>query len=361
MRVPWKIRNATRLTRNSLAFVHSKAAAALRPHTDGKRIVFCCNFHGTSGATIAIARIADLLAEKYAVSFVAGPFSDYNAMLGKAVTIVSPHALRQQPYELYVCDGHMDLSFFAWLAERGKPSLLTIHGVLRKENKLEKVHLATRSHLVSEVQFMHHEVERSRYFVIPNYCEPIGKKRRSGNVGIVGRLDDPKKNVPAALEIARLSAAAEIHLWGGADSHSPDGRVNYHAWTRDKNRIYDSFDVLVSMSEEESMGLTVIEAMSCGIPCVLADIPGFQIYRDCPGVALVPLGERDAAVEWVDRFLDSRAELAPALVDHWDAHYSARAVAEKWFREIEALTVDAAGPLPDRSAADIEKALQPRP
>lgn len=341
MHVPWKVRNAARLTRNSLAFAQHKAGAALR-RSQGKKVVFCCNFHGTSGATIAIARIADLLASRYAVSFVAGPSSDYNAMLGTAVTLVSPRALQEEAFDLYVCDGHMDESFFSWLAAHERLCLLTIHGVLRRDNKLEKVHLATRSHLVSEIQFMHHEVDRSRYFVIPNYCERIVKKRRTRNVGIVGRLDDPKKNVAAALEVARRSSAAAIHLWGGVDSHSPDGRVNVHAWSRDKNRIYDSFDVLVSMSEEESMGLTVIEAMSCGIPCVLADIPGFRIYRGCPGVALVPLHDRDAAVEWVDRFLDARAELEPALVAHWQAHYSPDAVAAQWFREVEALTAHAA-------------------
>lgn len=338
MRVPWKITNAFRLMRNVLAYIQSKIAVKFKAIPDGKEIVFCCDFHGTTGATIAISGIANLLADKYRVSFVAGPFSDYNAMLGKGVMIVPSRCLEEKEFNLYVCDGHMGLSFFKWLAEHGKRSLLTIHGVLRKENKLEKVYLATKSHLVGEVQFVHHEVDKSRYFVIPNYCEKIRKKNHTNNVGIVGRLDDPNKNVSAALAIARLSDAREIHLWGGVDTRTSDAREKYHAWTRDKNRIYDSFDVLISMSKEESMGLTVIEAMSCGIPCVLADIPGFQVYKDCPGVALVPLGELNVAIQQVNDFLKTQPELKSRLVEYWEERYSQRAVAEKWYMEIEALT-----------------------
>ncbi len=324
--------------RNGLAFMQNRMASLSRTRTAGKTIIFCCNFHGTTGATIAIARIANLLADRYSVSFAAGPFSDYNAMLERKVAIVSPGALERHEYDLYVCDGQVDLSFFSWLAERNRKSLLTIHGVLGKANRLEKVHLASKSHLVGEVQFMHHEVDPSRYFVIPNYCEKITRMRHAGNVGIVGRLDDPNKNVPEALAIAKLSGATEIHLWGGVESFAPQDRVTYHAWTRNKNRIYDSFDVLISMSREESMGLTVIEAMSCGIPCVLADIPGYRVYRDCPGVALVAPGDREGAVEQVNRFLKTQTELEAGLVEYWNRHYSRGAVAETWFREIDALT-----------------------
>lgn len=337
MRVPWKIKNAFRLARNFIFYLQHGIAGLFRSAGTRKRIVFTCGFHGVTGATIAIGRIANLLASKYHVSFVAGPFSDFNPMLGRSVAIVRQGALSKHEYDLYVCDGHSDLPFFAWLAEHNKKSLLTIHGVLRKENTLEKVHLASKSHLVSETQFMHHEVHESRYFVIPNYCEKIVKKSLTHNVGIVGRVDDPNKNVAEALAIAKLSDAAEIHLWGGTETLSNDGRVKYHAWANSKNKIYDSFDVLISMSKEESMGMTIIEAMSCGIPCILADIPGFQIYRNCPGVAIVPRGDLNAAVESVNRFLSMKSELKDGLVDCWEKNYSERAVAERWFREIEVL------------------------
>lgn len=337
MRVPWKLRHAARLMRNGLGYAQNTLAGLVRRRVPGNRIVFCCNFHGTTGATIAIARIANLLADRYRVSFAAGPFSDYNSMLGKNVAIVPRGSLQAHEYDLYVCDGEMDLSFFSWLAEHHRKSLLTIHGVLRRENRLEKVHLASKSHLVGAVQFMHHRVDPSRYFIIPNYCERIAKTRHGRNVGIVGRLDDPNKNVAEALSIAKQSDAAEIHLWGGVESRAARDRVSCHAWTRNKNRIYDSFDVLVSMSREESMGLTVIEAMSCGIPCVVADIPGFRVYRDCPGVALVAPGDREEAVRQVNRFLNTQPELEPGLIEYWNRHYSRNAVAETWFREIEAL------------------------
>ncbi|MHB1332213.1 MAG: glycosyltransferase [Sulfuriferula sp.] len=317
--------------------MQNKIARFFRVESDRNRIVFSCDFHGITGSTIAIAGIANLLAAKYRVDFVADIFSNFNPMLRKEVVIISPEDMDKNRYDLYVCDGHTDLPLFYRLAEQNKKCLISIHGILRKENNLEKVYLATKSHLVSEAQFMHHEVEKSRYFVIPNYCGKIGKTSRTYNVGIVGRVDDLNKNVAEALVIAKLSDASETHLWGGAETKRDDNRVVYHAWSRDKNRVYDSFDVLISMSREESMGLTVIEAMSCGIPCVLSDIPGFRIYKNCPGIALVPIGNRGEAVEYINRFLKTKSQLKADMIEYWDRNYSERAVAEMWFKEIEAL------------------------
>lgn len=258
-------------------------------------------------------------------------------MLGKGVVVVSPRCLDKNEYDLYICDGHTNLPFCYMLVEKNKKFIISYHGIIRRENNLKKVYLATKSHLVSEVQFTNHDVEKSRYFVIPNYCEKIGKTKVTNNVGIVGRIDDPKKNVAEALSIAKLSDASEIHLWGGVESKPADGRIRYHSWSRNKEKIYNSFDVLISMSKEESMGLTVIEAMSCGIPCVLADIPGFQIYKGCPGIALVAFGDWDEAVKTVNDFLKEKSKLKAGLVEHWDKNYSEKAVSARWFREIEAL------------------------
>ena len=337
MRIPWKVRNALRLIVNFLCFMQNKIAHLLKVEADRNRIVFSCDFHGITGATISIARIANLLAKKYHVDFVAGPFSNFNQMLRNEVVIISHEGMDKGQYDLYVCDGHTNLPFFYRLAEQHKKCLISIHGILRKENTLEKVYLATKSHLVSEIQFMHHKVEKLHYFVIPNYCEKIGKTIQTYNVGIVGRVDDPNKNVAEALAIVKLSDANETHIWGGSESRRDDNKVVYHAWSRDKNKIYDSFDVLVSMSKEESMGLTVIEAMSCGIPCVLADISGFRIYKNCPGIALVQMGNWDEAVKYINLFLKTKSEYKADMIEYWYRNYSERAIAEMWFKEIEAI------------------------
>lgn len=337
MKIPWKVRNSVRLFKNIVYFVKNHISASHSVASNNKSIVFNCAFQGVTGATIAIARTTNLLAKRYRVNFVAGLLSDYNPMLSNNVLLVSIEQLAVKNYDLFVCDGHTDLATFEQLAARGQKCLVTYHGVQRKDNNLRKVYLASKAHLVGEVQFMHHRVDPTRYFVIPNYCEPIIKYKLTNNVGIVGRVDDPNKNVAEALKLARQSSASEIHVWGNADSVKLDDRVTYHAWDGNKTRIYNSFDVLISMSIEESMGMTVIEAMSCGIPCVLSDIPGFQIYRDCPGVALVPLGQIDEAVAWIDRFLLIKGELKVPMFEYWQQHYSESVIASRWFEEIDAL------------------------
>ncbi len=47
-------------------------------------------------------------------------------------------------------------------------------------------------------------------------------------------------------------------------------------------RIYNSFDIFLSLPFGEGFGLTALEAMSCGIPCVLSDWSGYSSWTaDC--------------------------------------------------------------------------------
>jgi hypothetical protein len=52
----------------------------------------------------------------------------------------------------------------------------------------------------------------------------------------------------------------------------------------------------------------------------------------------VPLGELNVAIQQVNDFLKTQPELKSRLVEYWEERYSQRAVAEKWYMEIEALT-----------------------
>lgn len=77
--------------------------------------------------------------------------------------------------------------------------------------------------------------------------------------------------------------------------------------------------------------------MSCGTTLVVADIPGFRIYKNRPGIALVPMGNRDEVVKYINRFLKTKSQLKADMIEYWNRNYSERAVAEMWFKEIEAL------------------------
>ena len=91
----------------------------------------------------------------------------------------------------------------------------------------------------------------------------IIKTKKTNNVGIVGRLKEPTKNI-GGTEIALKSNANKLHLWGSDKIKSDNSRVIVHSWEKNKIKIYNSFDILINMSyfKEESFGRVIIEALS---------------------------------------------------------------------------------------------------
>jgi len=297
-------------------------------------ICFLCGFHGITGATISIARLANLLAERYSVRFVASATSDFNRLVGRGVELVREP---DKGAELFVVDGHVPLTQIRTLRESNKKVLITAHGIFPSDLKLEKIASATATHLVGIIQLVHHRNVVGEYFVIPNYCDQLPIRRSAGSVGIVGRVLDKRKNVVGAVAAALRSKARRIHVWGGEGPEHTSRRVKYHPWNFRSARIYRSFAVLLSLSLEESFGLTVIEAMSAGIPCVLSDISAFRQFADCPGVAIVNPDDLDAVAAQLNQFLDQHEKLAPLLVDYWRKRYSREVVSKLWYEELDKL------------------------
>jgi len=81
-------------------------------------------------------------------------------------------------------------------------------------------------------------------------------------------------------------------------------------------------DVFLSASQTESFGLSMLEAMSCGVPCVSTDVGGVREVLGATG-ALVPLGDFEALARAALGFLRD-----PAAHREASAAARARAVAE---------------------------------
>lgn len=346
MRIPWKVRRAVSLVSNVLHYAHNRVYHLFRGgRQPGPQILFVCDtFNGITGGVIAVAAIANLLSRYYSVSFVSQPYRNLNTLLRRAVRIVPED---KGDNDVYICPGAVGARYIQSLVASGKIVVMTTHSILAKENTLKTIQAASKTHFVNQVQLTHHRIAREDYFIIPNYCEKIKKQRTTRSVGIVGRITDPKKNVNAALKIATMSSAKQIHLWGANESMQIDSRVVVHAWTQNRKKIYSSFDVLISMSSEESFGLTVIEAMSAGIPCVLSDIPAYRQFADCPGVRIVSTSDPTAAARQVDHLLDRAADLSERLIEYWKARYSEDVVGAQWHRELNALIAMQPGPVLD--------------
>jgi len=65
----------------------------------------------------------------------------------------------------------------------------------------------------------------------------------------------------------------------------PPANVTFTGWVDDKPGAFGAGDVFFFPTKEENQGIVVLEAMACGRPCVLRDIPVFREYfedgHDC--------------------------------------------------------------------------------
>jgi glycosyltransferase involved in cell wall biosynthesis len=86
-------------------------------------------------------------------------------------------------------------------------------------------------------------------------------------------------------------------------------RVEHRGVVDDLERMLPKADLFLSASETESFGLSMLEAMSCGVPCVSTAVGGVEEVLGDTGV-LTPFGEPDAMAAAALRLLTDPAEHA---------------------------------------------------
>lgn len=96
-------------------------------------------------------------------------------------------------------------------------------------------------------------------------------------------------------------------------------------------RLYNA-DVYISSSTLEGLPISVLEAMYCGLPCILSDIPQ---HRETAGEAAAILGnDMDAWGSEIDRLAsltaEQRAELGRKAREHVKKNFSLQAMHEKY-------------------------------
>ena len=336
-RLPWFVERRMQLLENRTAYARNKfkgrksgSATVVPPHP---LIAFRCGFHGNTGGTVAIAATANLLATVNHVEFEASPISNFNRLLSGDVRTVSTCSVDA---DLYICDVSCDHDFMRQVKAQGKPLLVCCHGLRDALHGLCEERVVTSLALADQVQFVSIAQQHSfnlspkEFTVIPNTTPPVRKRRITNNVGVVGNLDEPRKNAEATVRVGLASSADQVHLWGTNHDLWDDPRVLVHPFETNRETIYDSFDCLVFLSTLETFGMVVIEAMSAGIPCVLSPLPAFERFRDAPGVVFVDPEDTEAAVEAVNSLLSTRAELAEPLYLYYEKYFSDVAVVAAW-------------------------------
>lgn len=133
---------------------------------------------------------------------------------------------------------------------------------------------------------------------------------------VVGPWEWPFKGIPDALQGVKRLKAQRRDLWVVRASQLPQSEAEaalgvvdeYH---QDVNPyampdLYRGCHLFVSASTEaEGFGLPALEAMACGLPCVLTRIPSYLSFDDGEAYAsFVPPRDPDAIATAVDGLLD---------------------------------------------------------
>jgi glycosyltransferase involved in cell wall biosynthesis len=321
---------SNRLAYNKLRYVR-------QVYKKSPEILFMCGFHGKSGGPIAIASIANGLSHFFNVSFLLSPSSYYNRLLSVGV---KPVSVSPPNIELVICDLSINPKVLAPYKDKGTPILLTIHGLRHALHKLPDVHinsmlqLADKVHFVGQVQQDSYQLSNEHYFIIPNSAWAINKTIHARNIGSVGNLDEARKRTALTVTAGLQSQAEKIHLWSCSRKFSQDNRVIHHEWESDKQLIFNSLDVLVFLSEQETFGLVIAEALSAGIPCVLSAIPAFAPFASCPGVVLLEESQLAEAPAYIDTFLAQKEQLAPLIRRFYVDNFSPQHIDKLWLNTL---------------------------
>ncbi|WP_262694265.1 glycosyltransferase [Kordiimonas aquimaris] len=345
MRLPWRLEN--QVNKIDLAARYAVARLLTPRKKREVSIQFVCGFHGQTGGPEAVASIANMLSAQYDVSFQLGATSNFNRWLSRSVKR-SRHI--NMDADLYICDRATDEGILKKIASSEKPIIATIHGLpfslhaLSEDRAFNIFKYAQYSHFVSkfqESQYASHKAE-STSFVISNPCINLyqndwSERTYTSSVGMVGYFNRAGKNIVGNLAAVGGSEAKEILVWGNCDVQSKDKRVKFKGFSGNQKRIFNSFDVFISLSKDETFGLSVAQALSAGKECVLSNIPAHVAFSECPGVTIVDTDDYDAASTALNAALHRKAENRQVIHNFWAERFSSDVIADLWCRKIRAV------------------------
>ncbi len=346
--IPWRVQKIAYLVYQS---TKSLLSVLLSKQKKGESISFYPNYHqATTGATIAIASIANQLVNRYKVDGYVKRQSGFSKQF--SVHVRQRFNARRLGGRIIFVDIEQENKIIEAQLAAGKIVILTCHALpeylhaVPQEKLIRTLDLVTYIHFVSEAQrkeFIQHYPQltiKEKSFYIPNYTRESKKLLFTGNVGVIGYLSRPDKNAIEAIELGQQSKAKLIQCWGSKEIHGLGSKhkfskLNINGWSHSLPEMHDSFDVLISTSKFETFGLIVTEALSAGIPCVISDIPPFRsLYADCKGVAILT-GNREKDVETINEFIHNAPQLKQPISDYWNKNFSSKIIKKMWLEQIE--------------------------
>ena len=238
---------------------------------------------------------------------------------------VMARAKQLQVYHTHMTGAHTFGALLRWVS--GIPCVATAHAFRRHwhwllHRRIIAVSQATRTFLITR-----NFVPPSRIEVIPNFVDhrrfagvghdsrahlrqALGIDETCPLIGFVGTVL-PEKGWPDFVSVlAKVSAAEPAARLLVVGSVTPAYRGALEAQARelgvaqkivwageraDIPKVLSAVDIFVSLSRQETFGLSILEAMAAGIPVVATAVGGVpEVVRDGETGLLVPPEDRDA-------------------------------------------------------------------
>jgi glycosyltransferase involved in cell wall biosynthesis len=230
-----------------------------------------------------------------------------------------------------------------------------------------------------EREFLGEDIPAERIHRIPNAVDverftPVDRARRSDlrrELGVpagarllvyTGRLVD-YKGLPELIEIwprvRQAHSAAHLVLVGegGSDQAACEEElrrrvdvlgiarsVRFTGAVADVVPWLQAADGFVFPSAEEAFGLSLVEAMACGLPVVTTDVGGLSDIATPDEDALVlPVGDRDALLDAVNRLVEGGTEIAQLgerARRSVESRFAEGPVIDAWWRLLSRVTED---------------------
>ena len=297
-------------------------------------VQFIVGYEGISGGSEAIANIANNLCRDFNVFVAIGPLSNFNLWLSLKVR----RGIKNGEIDFLIIDRSAGLKEVELVANRAKVIICSVHGFNRTAHGIKQdfaninIKYADVVHFVSEHQRADFEGEYKQSVVIPNHCSALADRSGPFDIGMVGMFDNPAKNLELMIaEIEKLANVRAI-IWGRLTKEIVSNKVHFSGYSTNKDKVFSSFKVLLSLSLNETFGMVVIQAISAGKPCVLSSIDAHKMYEKCPGVFLVDPSNSEQIMVALRAAItmSGNSESKQKIKDYWQTLYNENSVKMQW-------------------------------
>ena len=240
----------------------------------------------------------------------------------------------------------------AWIAyfasrKTNRVFITTCHGYYKKHPFSYVMGWAKRvivpSNVIAHNMVENFHVPYERIRLIPRsvdlekfkYTDPLKKRRKEFNVGIIGRLSPIKGHldfIKAVAKVSRVNPHLKIWIVGDApaskDAYKEQIRIlvkrlglwhctEFLGTQKDIPDILAHLDLLVlATTTQEAFGRVIIEAQACGVPVVATAVGGVvDIIEDGKTGLIVPAGDPQTMAEAINNIFQNK-ELAQELAEN---------------------------------------------